>query len=81
MTLTLTMISKTILFYLLFYFLLFFIYYFIFKLFLFFLFFIFYSKRLLAKKPESENAVFAWHQDMAYWPKKSKKKNKKQKTK
>lgn len=24
--------------------------------------------QLLAKRPESEDAIFAWHQDMAYWP-------------
>lgn len=24
--------------------------------------------QLLAKRPDSEDAVFAWHQDMAYWP-------------
>ncbi len=24
--------------------------------------------QILAKRPHSEDAVFAWHQDMAYWP-------------
>lgn len=24
--------------------------------------------QILAKRPQSEDAVFAWHQDMAYWP-------------
>lgn len=24
--------------------------------------------QILAKRPLSEDAVFAWHQDMAYWP-------------
>jgi ectoine hydroxylase-related dioxygenase (phytanoyl-CoA dioxygenase family) len=27
--------------------------------------------QLLAKKPTKSDAVFAWHQDMAYWPKKT----------
>lgn len=24
--------------------------------------------QLLCKRPQKKNAVFAWHQDMAYWP-------------
>lgn len=24
--------------------------------------------QILAKRPNSEDAVFAWHQDLAYWP-------------
>ena len=24
--------------------------------------------QILAKRPHSEDAIFAWHQDMAYWP-------------